>query len=172
MDDLSQQIQDNMGLVYTIVNQLFPQYIHNDDIIEVATISLWKAFQTFDESKKYSFSSYLKKIIKNDVLNELKRNCYTKSKVEISLDNAISDKSEDTQIKNTADLRLYSMLLAKEYDTSEVLHTLTDKQKEIYALMLECMTQTEIAEMVGLSQARTGQIIKKIRRKVKREWQI
>lgn len=171
MDDLSQQIQDNMGLVYTLVNQLYPQYIHDDNIIEIATISLWKALQTFDESKKYSFSSYLKKIIKNDIFNEIKRNC-KKNKVEFSLDSAISDKSNNTKIINVEDNKLYAMLLVKEYDTTDVIHTLTDKQKEIYQLMLECLTQQEISETLGVSQTYVNKLIKKIRRKVAREWQI
>ena len=168
MDGMSSKIQENLGLVYTIVGQLFPQHIHNDDIIEIATISLWKAIQTFDEKKERSFSSYLKVIIKNDVLNELKLISRNKA---VSLDNLISSNSENAQIVNIADRKLYAMLLAKEYDTLEVMTVMTDRQKEVYLLMLECLTQKEIATNAGISQQNVQQLIKKIRRKVAREWQ-
>ena len=60
----------NMGLVYFNLKKLemLQNYLDYEDMVSTGMIGLIKATITFDESKKFAFSSYASKCIKNEIL--------------------------------------------------------------------------------------------------------
>lgn len=168
MDEISKKIQDNMGLVYNVIHQHFPNFL-NDDFIQVGRIALWKAITTFDENKGYAFSSYATKIIKNSIKTELGTK-YRQNRKLISLDECISDKSDDTRVLLIENKKLYQMLLNKEYSIDNL--NLTPLQLKIIELLKLEYSQQEIAEITGENRRKIIRQIKKIRRILASEWQI
>ena len=63
-------VVENMGLVYFNLKKLemLQNYLDYEDMVSIGMIGLIKAAITFDESKKFAFSSYASKCIKNEIL--------------------------------------------------------------------------------------------------------
>ena len=63
-------VVENIGLVYFNLKKLemLQNYLDYEDMVSIGMIGLIKAAITFDESKKFAFSSYASKCIKNEIL--------------------------------------------------------------------------------------------------------
>lgn len=69
-EEVDKMVEENIGLVNFIMNKYYKNsvYIHNDlrdDIYQEASIGLFKAAQTYDETKGIRFSTYASKAIRN-----------------------------------------------------------------------------------------------------------
>lgn len=65
-----QFIEDNVKLVYYLIQKYYPTYAYDEDIIQCGMIGLCKAAKAWQQKGK--FSSYAKKCIFNEIKNELK----------------------------------------------------------------------------------------------------
>lgn len=66
-------IEDNIGLVKTIVSRFQVSKYDQEDLIQAGLIGLWKAAYNFDETKGVKFSTYSVKYILGEVKEELKK---------------------------------------------------------------------------------------------------
>lgn len=80
--DIEQLILNNKGLSISIAKSLYKNeygnYPHKEDevykdMLQIADIAIFKAFNNFELYKKIKFGTYAHKIIKNDILAFLKR---------------------------------------------------------------------------------------------------
>ena len=65
-------VEDNMKLVYFIINKYYPAFIHDEDLKQIGMLGLCKAAMTFDETKGL-FSTYSFRVIKNEIGMEFRR---------------------------------------------------------------------------------------------------
>ncbi|MBR3941986.1 MAG: SigB/SigF/SigG family RNA polymerase sigma factor [Clostridia bacterium] len=65
----SKRIEDNMGLVYSVVKRFLGRGTEYDDLVQIGSIGLIKAAENFDESKGFCFSTYAVPMI----IGEIKR---------------------------------------------------------------------------------------------------
>lgn len=78
MDEL---IEQNMGLVVSIVNSFSPKnHTEREDLIDAGRIGLWKALQKYNQSKGNLLSTYAWRPIRWSIIREIKNR-----KKEISL---------------------------------------------------------------------------------------
>jgi RNA polymerase sporulation-specific sigma factor len=158
-------VEDNMNLVYYIINQYYPTYLHNEDVVQQGMLGLVKAADAWDESKS-KFSTYASKCILNEIRLWFRSEC---KHIDVqSLDYEIS--TDDGEFATVADLIACDDGMDYDLFHSYLLfqRTLTDQEKEIIRLKLEDFTQTEIAEMLGCSRPNICRIIKKIGMKWRR----
>jgi RNA polymerase sigma factor (sigma-70 family) len=67
-----QLIEDNMKLVYFVIQRYYPKHIHNEDIVQIGMVGLCKAAEKYD-SEKGQFSTYATKCIRTEIRAEFRR---------------------------------------------------------------------------------------------------
>lgn len=153
-------IEDNMKLVYFIINKYYPTFIHDEDIIQYGMLGLCKAAEKWDETKS-KFSTFASHAILNEIKMEFRRR--SKQPETVSLSKIIhSEESKLTledSIMGEADIGFVDMKGLKD--------SLTPREKEIWDMTLCGDTQREIAERLGLSVQRVNAVI----RKIKKRWE-
>lgn len=153
-------IENNMPLVYHIVNKYFPTYRGDEDVIQTGMIGLCRAADMYDPEKG-AFSTIAGKFIEIEIRNGLRRN--SKSVKCSSLDRMISD---------DVDSDFYEIVTAEEVDFDSDLererfyNTLTSKQKKVFNGLKRGLTYVEIAHELNANPPAVGQMA----RRIKREW--
>lgn len=92
MNDKQQFIEENMNLVYFLIQKYYPTFIHDEDIIQCGMMGLCEAAERFDKNKA-KFSYYAKNRILGAIKDELRyRNKFSK---DISLERLLERKDHD-----------------------------------------------------------------------------
>lgn len=152
-----QLIEDNLNLVYHIVNKYYPTYIHDEDIIQCGMLGLCKAADKWDEGKS-QFSTFACHCILNEIRMEFRKRA--KHQNILSLDYEVdSEDGERTSFGN---------LIVGDEDVEYVdfgidLGLLTEREKIVYRLSYAGMNGVEIAQKLGISPQAVGKIKRKLR---------
>ena len=153
-------IEDNMNLVYFIINKYYPTFIHDEDIVQYGMLGLCKAAEKWDETKS-KFSTFASHAILNEIKMEFRRR--SKQLETVSLSKIIhSEESKlilEDAIMGETDVGFIDMKGLND--------SLTPREKEIWDMTLCGNTQREIAERLGLSVQRVNAVI----RKIKKRWE-
>ena len=152
-------IENNMPLVYHIVNKYFPTYRGNEDIIQTGMIGLCRAADIYDPEKG-AFSTIAGKWIETEIRNGLRQS--SKSVKCSSLDRIISE---------DIDSDFYEIVMAEEVDFDSDLererfyNTLTSKQRRVFDGLKRGLTYVEIAHELDANAPAVGQMARFIKRK-------
>lgn len=165
-------VEHNIRLVlYEVTNKFRIVEYDKKDLVSVGNIGLFKAIKSFDTSKKISFSTYAMKCIDNQILDFLKR--IKKNQNVDSLDKTfIRDKEgKELSIAQTIsdETNVFDNCEKKETYQSirKILKELPDRDRQIIMLQFgfynnKIYTQTEIANMLSISQPRISKLTAKI----------
>ena len=66
-------IEENIGLVKTIVNRFKVSDFDKDDLMQAGLIGLWKAAYHYNEKMNVKFSTYACKFIMGEIKEEMKK---------------------------------------------------------------------------------------------------
>ncbi|NLX63102.1 MAG: RNA polymerase sporulation sigma factor SigK [Tissierellia bacterium] len=165
-------IERNLRLVAHIVKKYNNTGKDVDDLISIGTIGLIKAISTFDASKGTRLATYAARCIENEILMTIRAN--KKLKGEVYLQEPIGMDKEGNEIS------LLDILGTDSEDISDEIHlkfqekklheainkVLKDREKKILELRYGlvdgvCMTQREIASMLGISRSYVSRIEKR-----------
>lgn len=165
-------IERNLRLVAHIVKKYNNTGKDVDDLISIGTIGLIKAISTFDASKGTRLATYAARCIENEILMTIRAN--KKLKGEVYLQEPIGMDKEGNEIS------LLDILGTDSEDISDEIHlkfqekklheainkVLKDREKKILELRYGlvdgvCMTQREIASMLGISESYVSRIEKR-----------
>lgn len=165
-------IERNLRLVAHIVKKYNNTGKDVDDLISIGTIGLIKAISTFDASKGTRLATYAARCIENEILMTIRAD--KKLKGEVYLQEPIGMDKEGNEIS------LLDILGIDNEDISDEIHlkfqekklheainkVLKDREKKILELRYGlvdgvCMTQREIASMLGISRSYVSRIEKK-----------
>lgn len=149
-------VEENMNLVYYLVNTYYPAFSTDEDIIQAGMVGLCKAANTWDESIS-TFSTYASKCILNEICREFRAR--KKHYGTLSLDYEVD--TDDGSVP-------FSDIIEGEQDidfvdTEPVMNRLSPKEKEVFALLAAGLSPSEITEKFGWSRERTNFIMRKIR---------
>lgn len=153
-----QLIEDNMNLVYFVINKYYPTFRHDEDLIQTAMVGLCQAADIWNE-KRGAFSTFATRLILSRIQDEFRYR--KKHSNQYSLDYMVSSKDEDAVC--------FGDLLAGQsdidwIDVDEVRRNLTDTEQKVFDMKLSGVDKSEIAEQIGCSQ----QLVNKKLRKIKR----
>jgi len=81
-------IEHNLRLVAFIVRKNYADSKEQDDLISIGTIGLIKAAETFNQSKKISFSTYASKCIDNQIKMHFRK--IKKQSAEVYMNEAVT----------------------------------------------------------------------------------
>ena len=173
-------IERNLRLVVYIARKFDNTGIPIDDLVSIGSIGLIKAVNTFDVTKRIKLATYASRCIENEILMLLRRN--NKRRYEISLDEPLNvdwDGNElllsDVLVGTEGDL-VYKNL-ENEVDLKLLEKALTSlKLRERIIIELRyginrvnCATQKEVADQLGISQSYVSRLEKRIIKRLKQE---
>lgn len=147
-----------MGLVYSLISREYPQYIHDEDIIQSGMLGLCRAAELWDESKS-KFSNYAWYSIRTAIIGEL--NSRAKHKGVLSLDYEVTGADGDK-------VPFGSFIVGQEdvgyVDTDVNFELLSPTQIKVFELYRIGVPTKEIASILGVSRQCVWQAMRKIRK--------
>lgn len=165
------EFEKNVGLVYKVFNERFQQYRrYEDDLIQEGMIGLWKACQSFDESRGIAFSAYAFVCIRNEMGSYLRKELYRSSK-NVSIDDVIDEE------KGTATYADMLGATQKDTATQELFEEAMDIIKgtdcaEIVQMKLQGMSQVEIARELGVTEVSISERLRGLYRFVREKMSV
>lgn len=154
-------VEDNIGLVYYLINRYYPTFITDEDVIQSGMLGLCQAANTYDESRGVTFASYASKCILNEVINEFERRKRYQGVISLETKRFSGDMDSDT---------IGDFLIGDEdidyIDYDAFYNQLSPQNKELVDLKRIGLTARDIAHMKGCSE----QAITKRLRKLRRKW--
>lgn len=150
-------IEDNMKLVYFIINKYYPAFIHDEDLKQIGMLGLCKAAMTFDETKGL-FSTYSFKVIKNEIGMEFRRRRKPPQTISLNYEIEGPDGNHSEMLNlivgdNDVDY----------FDFKPFYDRLTATDKVILNARLNGKSQKKIAEILGMGQPGVSRRIKSIK---------
>lgn len=154
-----QLVTDNHNLIYFFLNK-WGQTIEYYDI---CAIGLCKAAITYDSSKSVKFATYAGVCIENEIKIELrKQKKYSVYSLDRTFSSTLDGTGEIAFMENlTTGLSAYDEILP--YQLDEILNA---REYKLVALILEGYTQTEIGNIIGISQSMISRMLSKIKQKL------
>lgn len=138
----------------------------DEDLFSIGLIGIAKAVNTFNPDKGVKFSTYAAPIIRNEILMTLRKKRIFPA---FSLD--------DTYLMDSGNEVTYGEMIAdkkrfeEEVETATIVNLLTEKERKIlYLYAVEGLSQGEIAKIIGVSQSLVSRILKKIQKKLEKEF--
>ena len=129
---------DNINLVDVVINSVFPAYRHDDDIRQIALISLWMASEHYTADKA-SFPVYASTYIRNAVIDEIRKNSRKKR---------LKDACQLTE-----DIELEAPNLIQENINADAIlmaiSRLPQKDQQVIQMLVAGYNQKEIATTLG-----------------------
>lgn len=173
-------IEHNIRLVIHVANRFKTRYFDEDDLSSVGTIGLIKAVRTFDVNKDIKFATYASRCIENEILMLLRQT--KKRDKEDSYEGAISLDSEgnelsvlDTLGTEKEEIEEQMVFNEKIEQLKSIIYELPEKEKEIilyrYGIDRQRKCQSEIAELLNVSQSYISRVERRIIEKLKKSYQ-
>lgn len=147
-----------------------------DDILQEGMIGLYKAIQTYDETKNDNFARFASLCIHRQILSAIKvanskKNIPLNEYYSISTDGEIESDSEKPQIVLvTKDRVAEKISLAKEQNSNiiaKIKEILNEQQFKVLLLYLNGYSYNEIASIIDEKAKKVDNIIQAIKRKLK-----
>lgn len=166
--NINETIKENMGLVYKVINEQYYDKKYEftkEDMVQTGLLALYKAIQTFDESKNIKFSTFAMTVIKNDLLKFATRD-YEKYSGVIN----DTETSLNSTIGNDDDMSMEDRLGIEEdfseLEGSELLSYIRERKSEkvvkMVMMLSEGYTYEEVGKKLGCSKQYVNSTIKKL----------
>lgn len=171
-------IEKYTNLIYKVIKNEYPSIIGSldeEDYVQLGRIGLYQAMLEFDETRKVQFKTFAYIIIKREILKKVhcetnKLNQTKKQSVVTSLDEVINIDTNETRLdklnlttENIDDIAITNDLIYK------INSQLNHKESFVFKLLLNNKKYQEIADILGVTKQRVGQVVNKIRSITKTE---
>ena len=152
--------------------------VNIEDLISIGTLGLIKAVNTFRSDKNIKLATYASRCIENEILMYFRK---ISGKQEVSLDEPLNTDWDGNELLLSDVLGSDEQPVGQELEDAEerlalrrAVARLESRERLIIELRFGLngrreMTQTEVAELLGISQSYISRLEKKILRKLRRE---
>lgn len=153
-------IQSHKGILYKIANSYCKNIEDRKDLVQEVIVQLWKSFDNYDESFKYSTWIYR---ISLNVAISFYRKENSRSKLSNSLNESIINFQEADDFEDKeSDLCLLQQMILE----------LKDLDKALMLLYLEEKSHKEIAQIIGISETNVATKINRIKNNLKQKFNL
>jgi RNA polymerase sporulation-specific sigma factor len=154
-----QLVTDNHNLIYFFLNK----WGKTIEYYDICAIGLCKAAITYDSSKSVKFATYAEVCIENEIkIESRKQKKYSVYSLDRTFSSTLDGTGEIAFVENlTTGLSAYDEILP--YQLDEILNA---QEYKLVALILEGYTQTEIGNIIGISQSMISRMLSKIKQKL------
>lgn len=158
-----QVVLNNVGMVGIVLKSLNLNPF-DEDLFSIGLIGLVKAANTFNQNKRFTFSTYATPVIRNEILMTFRKKRIAPA---FSLDEPYDlGNGESVDFSEMiADGRRFEEKVIADMQLKQLFSTLNKREKEIITLNIQDKTQKEIAEICGISQSYVSRIIKSVYKK-------
>ena len=177
----SMLIEHNLRLVVYIAKKFDNTGVGVEDLISIGTIGLIKGINTFKPDKNIKLATYASRCIENEILMYLRKN--NKTKLEVSIDEPLNVDWDGNELLLSDILGTDEDVISKGIESEvekkllyKAIEKLNHREKVIVEMRYglnnkdgEEMTQTEVADSLGISQSYISRLEKKIIKRLKRE---
>lgn len=155
--DRQKLIEDNMKLVYFLINKHYPNCSNDEDIIQCGMLGLCRAAETWDESKSL-FSTYAGKCILHEIYAEFRKR--RKLNGQLSLDYPVYGVNDEVDS--------FGDMLVGDSDVDYIniepfYNTLKPREQEVFGLLYTGLTGAEIGRKLGISRQLANVYIRRLR---------
>lgn len=170
---------ENMPLVYWYLSRYQSDKVADEDYKQIGFLGLWRACLAYNESMKYKFSTFAIVCIANEIR---KCNKYTYEKVH-RLESSIHLDSPPINENGDPSTDYNEFLLDEESGYSLVeLKSIIDKvipegkknyqkrRRQVVDMLLDGYSQVEISKELNITRQRVGNIVKKVREDLIKEY--
>lgn len=164
-------VEENMKLVYHVINTYYPNHIGDEDLEQEGFIALCRAAEKFDDTKDTKFSTFACSTIHNYLrhyFTGLSRQKRTANLVSLDLEIKHDDGSGDMLHEVIEDKKADSLF--KQCEIENFIADLGDREREIVRLRREGLTNEEIGELFGFSNGHIGRLVREMRAKWRKEY--
>ena len=152
--------------------------VNIEDLISIGTLGLIKAVNTFRSDKNIKLATYASRCIENEILMYFRK---VSGKQEVSLDEPLNTDWDGNELLLSDVLGSDELPVGQEIEDAEerlalrrAVARLEPRERLIIELRFGLngrreMTQSEVAELLGISQSYISRLEKKILRKLRRE---
>ena len=151
-------IEENMNLVYFLINRYYPTFIGDEDLVQCGMIGLCSAANNFDETSGVKFSTFASSCILNEICKEFTRR-KKHSKV-LSLE--ASKVNDDGEVSSIGDL-----IVGDEdvdfFDCDDFYDSLSTDYKAIVDLRRKGLNNYEIGTALGINYKTVSKHLTKMR---------
>lgn len=140
-------VEENMKLVFFVINRYYPTFVHDEDLKQVGAIGLCKAAKTWD-AEKSTFSTYASRVILNEIKMEFRRRRKfpPTTSLNYEIDNGEGGHEEVMNlIVGEADVDYF--------DFKAFYDRLSPMDREILDARRDGVTEAKIAERFGVTQS-------------------
>nr|WP_279381021.1 RNA polymerase sporulation sigma factor SigK [Alkaliphilus hydrothermalis] len=175
-------VERNLRLVAHIVKKYSNIGVDSDDLISIGTIGLIKGITTFNRNKGTRLATYAARCIENEILMTIRSS--KKIKTEVSLQEPIGMDKEGNEISLLDLLGTEADKVLEEVELKMQIKRLYNKMASVLKkrerIVIElrygicnggCMTQKEIAKMLGISRSYVSRIEKRAVKKLYKSFQ-
>ena len=171
--------EHNLRLVVYIARRFENTGIGIEDLISIGTIGLIKSINTYKHEKNIKLATYASRCIENEILMYLRKT--SSQKTEISFDEPLNTDWDGNELLLSDVLGSDELPVDQEIEDAEerlalrrAVARLESRERLIVELRFGLngrreMTQSEVAELLGISQSYISRLEKKILRKLRRE---
>ena len=139
-------VLNNMKLAYSTASKMRDTGIEMDDLQSLALLGLVKAARDYDEKRGYKFSNLAITIMRNEILQEVRRQ--RKQRNQVSLNSPIVD-----GLFTLGDVLEDKQNGFAEAEMQALIEELEENEKKAVRLVLfQGMKQSEVADIIGMSQ--------------------
>lgn len=165
----------NKGLIKKISNEYYPTFekfgdFDKEDLYQEAYTALWIAFEKYDETKNYAFSTLATHCIENAFNIIIKARNRQKRKGDtdrIFLDKKVSDgEKENTDAYNLLIKDNFENEFLENKLLSEIYNQLDEREKLYLLVLTDEIKAVKLAEHLGVSRAAISKNIKKFKIKI------
>ena len=156
-------VVDNMKLVYGVLHRYYPNWVTDEDIVQVGTIGLINAVDTYD-STKGEFSSYAYACILNEIRGEFKRMGRRIKPISLS---KVVHVNEFNDEEMTLEDVIPGDTDVSYVNEEDLLKLLDERELKIYKLLKLGYRQDIMAKMLGLKASTLRMSVRRIRKKSK-----
>jgi RNA polymerase sigma factor (sigma-70 family) len=154
-------IDEHKRIIYKIVNSYCPNKDDRKDLEQEIIIQLWKSFDKYDATYKYS--TWMYRIALNVAISFYRKERKWATKSHFYNEESIFRIEEETENQTELD---YHLKLLQEF-----IHGLNELNKALMLLYLEEKSYEEIAEILGISKTNVATKISRIKLKLKNKFQ-
>lgn len=143
-------VLNNMKLAYSTAWKMRDTGIEMDDLQSLALLGLVKAARDYDEKRGYKFSNLAITIMRNEILQEVRRQ--RKQRNQVSLSSPVAD-----GLFTLGDVLEDKRNVFAEAEIQTLIEELEENEKKAVRLVLfQGMKQAEAAGVIGVSQSMTS----------------
>lgn len=177
-DDPDRTIRENERLIYYILRNKLNRddLMYDEDIVQCGRIGIYKAWKSYD-STKAAWSTYMTRCVTNEIFMEFRRRRNPKNKFYEDCDrlNRIIDdgKGGECELQDFLafeDSSFDDVISDDEAKWNEIYNSLSLREQNIIYWLDLNYSQSDIGEMLGLSQSYASRLIKKLKNKIQQKW--